>query len=453
MEPVATPASLTSGSASMQTSPAVSGMESTAVSNELQDDDDISLTSTLDSEPQEEYEVDTIHAEERLHGVSHYLVKWKGYSDLRCTWEPVSSFNSDECLKDWKKRQQAIKQGLEPPFDVQAWEAMIEASEDARDERKRRRKEKRARLGLPPSKNDEQKSTPSGAKETNPALPLPGESNTPRELHKSSHQPKKVGPAPRRSFTSTTTPRPIERPRIPAPKPVAITMTDDRTKRRSLPDLLHRSKGQQKSSADAIKTSKLFSVTHKFDKASRTDHEPIQDQLELQKPGEWTPFQMSSYLRKKQTTTDDSLFVEQEEDDENDDMNINSPLAPLFNNTSLERSPPSWTDVPSERQTSRRTSPPLFNPPRAPRFFNSPKKPFRINNRELGKKTDLLCRLFYGSDEVDVGEVCLCNVSDSYRTTIYKTKKWGDIDLLFDEFCTLDNYHAITNEVNSSYDK
>lgn len=461
----------------------------TSNSNELRDDDDISLTSTAASEPQDEYEVDTIYAEERRYGIKKYLVKWKGYSDLRCTWEPASSFNGGEPLKNWRKQERAIKQGTEKPFDIEAWAATLEASEDARDDRKRRRREKRIRLGLPPSKRDQELD----ASETqdrldeqeqldqqllgadmeissssdddapilqakprnNTALPPPSQPNMP---HKTSHPLKERDPAPRK--TSSPTIQRVERPRIAAPEPVAMTMSDDRTKRRSLPNILHRAKEQRKSSADENnKTWKLLSTTYKFDKATRADHEPIQDQLELQKPGEWTPFQMSSYLRGKRSNENDSLFVEQDDDD--DDMNIDSPSTPLIN-TSTHNSPV-LTNTTLERQLPLSTSPVKIahdttfqfssTPPTGPRARNSsPKKVYRVKSRELGKKSDLLCSLVYGPDQVEVGEISLCNLSDSARRTIFATKKGSkDIYLSFDELCSLDHYSAITKEVKAPY--
>jgi chromo domain-containing protein 1 len=468
----------------MQMSPV--GMDSgpTSNSNELRDDDEISLTSTAASESQDEYEVETIYAEERRCGVKTYLVKWKGYSDLRCTWEPASSFNGNDCLKNWKKKERAIKQGTDKPFNVQAWEAMIEASEDAKDERKRRRREKRARLGFLPSKESAQDLGSSKTKDqpvrpvqqvseaeeessasdddvplvqararSNTPLPHPSQPNTPHGSHGISFRLKERDPAPEKRSVFTT-PRP-ERPRIAAPEPVAITMTGDRTKRRTLPHILHRAKERRKSSTDENKTWKLYSTSNKFEKATRQDHEPIQGQLELQKPGDWTPFQMSSYLRGKQSKENDSLFVEQDDDDDDDDMNIDSPSTPLLNSA---HSSPILTNTTFEKQLQ--ISPVkdknkfqfLSKPPTGPRLLTSPKKIYRVNSRELSKKSDLLCLLSYGSDEVDVGEVCLRDVSDSARRTIYTTKKVRNIDLSFDELCSLDHYRAITKEVESLYE-
>lgn len=43
------------------------------------DSDSVSITSTVASEPQEEYEVETILAEEEGDDGINYLIKWEGY--------------------------------------------------------------------------------------------------------------------------------------------------------------------------------------------------------------------------------------------------------------------------------------------------------------------------------------------------------------------------------------
>ena len=43
------------------------------------DSDSVSITSTVASEPQEEYEVETILAEEEGDDEINYLIKWEGY--------------------------------------------------------------------------------------------------------------------------------------------------------------------------------------------------------------------------------------------------------------------------------------------------------------------------------------------------------------------------------------
>lgn len=115
----------------------------------LTDDDSISLTSTAPSEPQEEYAVETVLAERETGVVTQYLVKWEGYPEERCTWEPATSFQSLETLSDWDKKKLRIEQGLEVPCDVDNLLKRIDIWIKSSEDRKSRRRAKKIRLGLP----------------------------------------------------------------------------------------------------------------------------------------------------------------------------------------------------------------------------------------------------------------------------------------------------------------
>ena len=112
-------------------------------------EDSISVTSTVGSETQEFYEVEEILAEREIDGEQQYLVKWEGYPDERCTWEPVSSFQNEETVQDWEIRKTEYKQGLATPCDVEALLAKVTDWYETIQKRKLRRREKRLRLGLP----------------------------------------------------------------------------------------------------------------------------------------------------------------------------------------------------------------------------------------------------------------------------------------------------------------
>ncbi|KAL6237187.1 hypothetical protein BDW75DRAFT_92725 [Aspergillus navahoensis] len=111
-------------------------------------DDDISLTSTVESEQASEYDVDTILAEyEFAEDDMRYLVKWEGYDVLRSTWEPKESFNNvHETLLEWEEKKQRIAEGKEPAFNVTAWEESCRRLNEEKEERKRRRAAKRRKL-------------------------------------------------------------------------------------------------------------------------------------------------------------------------------------------------------------------------------------------------------------------------------------------------------------------
>ncbi|KAL2410932.1 hypothetical protein ABEF91_001445 [Exophiala dermatitidis] len=51
-----------------------------------------------------EYEVERILAEDDSSGETLYLVKWLGYPDYQCTWEPYESFSNPQTLADWHQQ-------------------------------------------------------------------------------------------------------------------------------------------------------------------------------------------------------------------------------------------------------------------------------------------------------------------------------------------------------------
>ncbi|KAI9823701.1 MAG: hypothetical protein M1819_001145 [Sarea resinae] len=121
-------------------------------------DDSISVTSTAASEERDAYPVERILAEiEDENGDPFYLVKWEGYPNSRSTWEPRSSFadNDDETLPEWEARKQRIEEGLELPFDIDAFAAKVRSIESANANKKARRRAKRIKLGLPVPADDD----------------------------------------------------------------------------------------------------------------------------------------------------------------------------------------------------------------------------------------------------------------------------------------------------------
>lgn len=56
-------------------------------------------------EEEEDFEVERILAEKTIDGCDKFLVKWKGYPDHECTWEPAENFNFPETLQLWKKQK------------------------------------------------------------------------------------------------------------------------------------------------------------------------------------------------------------------------------------------------------------------------------------------------------------------------------------------------------------
>ena len=115
---------------------------------EVSDEDSVSITSTLHSEPREEYPVEGIIAEREIDGTIEYLVRWEGYPDERCTWEPESSFQTSDTLLDWKTQKMRVSRGLATPCDVDTLLDRVEKWILSSANRKSRRRSKRIRLGL-----------------------------------------------------------------------------------------------------------------------------------------------------------------------------------------------------------------------------------------------------------------------------------------------------------------
>ncbi|KAI9762995.1 MAG: hypothetical protein M4579_000058 [Chaenotheca gracillima] len=111
------------------------------------DEDSISLTSTAPSEEREEYPLEEVLAESTTaEDVPLYLVKWQDYPISRSTWEPVRSFVDGTTLKEWEEKKQRIENGEEEPFDLDAFDAELEALEQETNDRKTRRAAKRKRM-------------------------------------------------------------------------------------------------------------------------------------------------------------------------------------------------------------------------------------------------------------------------------------------------------------------
>ena len=111
-------------------------------------DDAISLTSTVSSVQKDEYELEAILAEKTENGTTSYLVKWEGYHELRSTWEVPEHFQNEQTLHDWSDQKMRISRGLAPRFDLLKWERDKEDLWARTTERRQRRRDKKIALGL-----------------------------------------------------------------------------------------------------------------------------------------------------------------------------------------------------------------------------------------------------------------------------------------------------------------
>ena len=112
-------------------------------------DDSVSVNSTLQSDRREEYPLECILAERESNGSMEYLVKWEGYSDIHCTWEPETNFQNDTTLAEWEHQKMRVKRGLDKLYNVHNLETRVEKWIVETGKRKARRRAKRVRLGLP----------------------------------------------------------------------------------------------------------------------------------------------------------------------------------------------------------------------------------------------------------------------------------------------------------------
>lgn len=119
------------------------------------DDDNISVSSTIDSEhdPDEEFVVDAVlaerpHEDPTQEGAMQYLIKWENYPLHRSSWEGRDNLSS-ELYHQWQEQRELEVRGKHIPFDVRVFESARADIERAREGRHMLRNAKRQRLNLP----------------------------------------------------------------------------------------------------------------------------------------------------------------------------------------------------------------------------------------------------------------------------------------------------------------
>jgi chromo domain-containing protein 1 len=129
----------------------------------MDNEDSISITSTQESEADEErsYIVDRILAEQDDdEGNKYYLIRWDGYGLLASTWEPAENIEGQATLDGWANEKIRVTRGLSKEFDVTAFEEELEKLRLAKEDRRERRKAKRERLGLVSSFSESEEEVP-----------------------------------------------------------------------------------------------------------------------------------------------------------------------------------------------------------------------------------------------------------------------------------------------------
>lgn len=129
--------------------------ERTVAKQTQMEDDAISITSTQQSEydPDKEFTVVRILAEKLQSGKKLFLIQWENYPIQKSTWEPKDHISS-EILEAWKERKQQEKRGIEEAFDVLSFQQTLQRLARDKQTRKKLRKIKRKRLGIPVPSSD-----------------------------------------------------------------------------------------------------------------------------------------------------------------------------------------------------------------------------------------------------------------------------------------------------------
>lgn len=115
------------------------------------DSDSIATDSTAESTlSREEYDVEKVLLEvPGDEGQMYYLLKWVGYPLHEATYEPVEHIRVPSILEEWEQTKRRVVNGEEAPFDPEDFLGAVEAAQAKKEDRKRRRKAKRRRLGIP----------------------------------------------------------------------------------------------------------------------------------------------------------------------------------------------------------------------------------------------------------------------------------------------------------------
>ncbi len=129
--------------------------ERTVAKQTQMEDDAISLTSTQESEydPDKEFIVTRILTERGSSGKKQFLILWADYPEEKSTWEPKDHI-SPEILDVWKERKLRERRGIDEPFDLTGFEAKLILLRKEKELRKKIRKAKRKRLGIPVPTSD-----------------------------------------------------------------------------------------------------------------------------------------------------------------------------------------------------------------------------------------------------------------------------------------------------------
>lgn len=376
------------------------------------DDDDISITSTAPSEQQSEYDVEKILAEVVVEGETKYLVKWANYPIERSNPEPKESFSNSETLETWEKEKRLIREGKREPFDLVAFDEQVEAAEQAKTDRKRRREAKRRRLG-------------SGGRAELP------QRDSRKPAPQSRPRPSSIAtrPAPNSRILANGAVRSV------ADKPPMALFGNPRAAPTS------GNRFQKKSSTQEL--SKIFNLStkRKYEKAKSYEPAPDVNKLDLRRPSEWDSrstiaARLGDRPSKPLAESQSTVVAKQSDGIVNPD-----PGSSAVTENHVTGSD-GMDDLTSGKESASNQPFPL--PQRGPRWNHLRVGDYWCNWGEL------LIHLFYGPEKIEIGPTRICGLaSESIRKRLLDTKKSRRFDLWFQHVCTAEEYRLLRREVST----
>ncbi|KAL2815640.1 hypothetical protein BDW59DRAFT_15228 [Aspergillus cavernicola] len=411
-------------------------------------DDEISLTSTVESEQQSEYEVETILAEHEWPEETRYLVQWAGYPEDRSTWEPAEVFVHDLTLLEWKEKKRQIAEGKETGFDVPAWEARLQQLEEQKNERRRRRAAKRLKVAS--NRNGQPtKGAPSMQGTSSHKAPIAPTSRRPGPSSKSAFFDQ-VHPARQGYITSS------------APKPPVLF-------------------GNSQNAADVMRPKKVqntdkhfnnLSTKWRHEKSKNREPTPNIDQLDLRRPSDWASFSSTNAIqlsnsRLRIDTADRVDTTDNSPTGNRSGSFLNSPTlshslqaspvaSPRSRDSMWNRSRPEPTEIP---YTARKNSVAQDNQNKPISEFklDFPPRIPGLNPKFIAKQPgrwwnygELYVSMYLGPEKQHIGEARICGIEQKWnRTRIYKTRVGNKIEVWFQHLCSLDEYHELCGRMQN----
>ncbi|KAL4929220.1 putative Chromo domain protein Chp1p [Aspergillus undulatus] len=422
-------------------------------------DDEISLTSTVGSEQQSEYDVEAILGESQFDDGTRYLVQWTGYPIERSSWEPAECLDCSETLLDWEKTKQRISEGKEYPFDIDAYEARVRQLDAERAERKRRRLDKRQRIAA------------FEASRSSKLVKLPIERESSHQLSKAPAS-RPPGPRPRSLYQDPghTAGQGLSRPPVPKAPPAVTFGTDQ-----AAPKKVHHT--------DEPKFPKNLSTKWKYEKLGKRERTPNLNQLDLRRPSEWNSMPSASAVKPGvlRLISDDNgnrPMADNLSSVSSSPRLLNtfqmSPLVSPMSNisprnmSSLERK--ETTNTPRDYFAADDPFKPssgelnIQNPPRAPRIYSAAENSHRqsasdfslqvpsripgrnhmkVNNHRWWNRGEYYVTMYFGPEKYEIGNARLCGIGYREATGIFKKKIGREIEIWFENLCSFNEYQEL----------